>query len=382
MSGTKRWAFLGVWALTVAAAFAMGRSSAPSAGDPPPENLAAALEVALGEPDVLDRTERTAHLLQYLNADNVDEVSKLYHRMLNIIGELAIRPYITAWARFDPEAALNHTLRWPFKDKMEMGAQAAIEAWAHLLTGWVYSGQGGVEEYIAKLPGGVSDTAINRVAAKTLRHGGVEAIIQWVDSITGNDAYSDRFKKKAFQRGSRMAARWDPERAAAWILANQGQRYAVDGPRILAEQWGMKDGRAALEWIRNHPDEDLHYRAAREAFRTWLEVDRPAAVEWLESEQLTPFHDPAVVLYAKNLAGRAPEEAIGWCERLFDAPRKLRCLEQAANSWYQRDAVAAETWLQQSPLDEEARRKVRMPPENRRTKRGPARRHADADAED
>ena len=408
MSGTKKWIVIGVWALTGAAAFAIGRSNAPSQSDPPPENLAAALEEALGEPDVLDRTERTAHLLQYLDAENVEEVSKLYHRMLNIIGELAIRPYITAWARFDPEAALNHTLRWPFKDKMEMGAQAAIEAWAlrdpvgaleayeellerrpgmgdvllfDLLTGWVYSGHGGVEEYIANLPAGKFETALNRVAAKTLRHGGVEAIIQWVDSITRNDAYDNRFKKKAFQRGSRMASRWDPERAAAWILQNRGQKYAVDGPRILAEQWGMKDGRAALEWIRNHPDEDLHYRAAREAYRTWLEADRLSAAEWLESEKLTPFHDPAVVLYAKNLASRAPEEAIGWCERIFDEQRKLACLEQAANSWYQRDAVAAETWLQQSPLDEDARRKVRMPPENRRSKRGPAARRAEADAE-
>ncbi len=409
MSGKKIGVVLGVWALTVAAAFAVGRSTAPSERAPTPEDLAAALEAALGEPDVLDRTERTAQLLQHLDSENVTEVAKVYHRMLNILGELAIRPYIAAWARFDPEAALNHTLRWPFQDKMEMGAQAAIEAWAlrdpvgalaayeelsqrrpgleevllfDMLTGWVYSGQGGVEEFIANLPAGKFDTAINRVAAKTLRNGGVEAIIEWVDSITGNDAYSNRFKKKAFQRGSRMAARWDPERAAAWVLKNRGQNYAVDGPRIVAEQWGMKDGRAALEWVRNHPDEDLQHRAAREAFRTWLEADRPSAAAWLESEQLTPFHEPAVILYAKNLASRAPEEAIVWCERIFDEQRRLACLEQAANRWYQRDAVAAETWLQQSPLDEEARRKVRMPPEKPRRKRGPAGRRPERDAAD
>jgi hypothetical protein len=398
---------LGVCVVAIAAAFTVGRSTAPSECNPAPENLATALQAALGEPDVLDRTERTAQLLQHLNPENVAEVSKVYHRMLNILGELAIRPYIAAWARFDPEAALQHTLRWPFQDKMEMGAQAAIEAWAlrdpagaveayeevsarrpglkevllfDMLTGWVYSGHGGVEEYIANLPTAKLDIAINRVAAKTLRNGGVDAIIQWVDSITGNDAYGNRFKKKAFQRGSRMVARWDSERAAAWAMENRGQNYAIDGPRIVAEQWGMQDGRAALEWVRNHPDEDLHHRAAREAFRTWLEADRTSAVEWIESEELAAFHDPAVILYAKNLGTRAPAEAVEWCERIFDEQRRLACLEQTATRWYQRDAVAAEAWLQQSPLDEEARSKARTPAEKRRPQRGPNRRRPEGDA--
>ena len=42
--------------------------------------------------------------------------------------------------------------------------------------------------------------------------------------------------------------------------------------------------------------------------------------------------------------------------------------------WYAQDAVAAETWLQQSPLDEEARSRVREIPKQeerkRRTPRG------------
>jgi len=330
MLSANKTAVLLIWALTVAAAFAIGRSTAPTGSGPAPEDLAAAIQAALGEPDVLDRAERTARLLQSLDPENVTEVVAVYDRMLNILGELAIRPVIAAWARFDPEAALDHTVRWPYKDKRELGAQAAIEAWAlrdpdaaleayerviehkpvlrevllfDLLTGWVYSGQGGVEEYIANLQIGKLDGAISRVAAKTLRSGGVDALMRWVESITGNDAYENKFKKKAFQRGSRMVARLNPERAAAWAMENRGQSYALDGPRIVAEQWGMRDGRAALEWVRNHPDEEVHHQAAREAFRTWWESDRAGAVEWLESETLTPFHDPIAIVYAKSGIG-------------------------------------------------------------------------------
>jgi hypothetical protein len=399
MLSANKTAVLLIWALTVAAAFAIGRSTAPTGSGPAPEDLAAAIQAALGEPDVLDRAERTARLLQSLDPENVTEVVAVYDRMLNILGELAIRPVIAAWARFDPEAALDHTVRWPYKDKRELGAQAAIEAWAlrdpdaaleayerviehkpvlrevllfDLLTGWVYSGQGGVEEYIANLQIGKLNDAISRVAAKTLRSGGVDALMRWVDSITGNDAYENKFKKKAFQRGSRMVARLNPERAAAWAMENRGQSYALDGPRIVAEQWGMRDGRAALEWVRNHPDEEVHHQAAREAFRTWWELDRAGAVEWLESETLTPFHDPIAIVYAKGLGHRAPAKAIAWCERVFDEKRRLGCLKKIASEWYRRDALAAETWLQQSPLDEEARRAVRTPRKKRQPRRGPA----------
>jgi hypothetical protein len=97
-----------------------------------------------------------------------------------------------------------------------------------------------------------------------------------------------------------------------------------------------------------------------------LESDRKGAVEWLESETLTAFHDPAIGFYAKDLSDRAPDEATVWCERILDSERRLRCVDLVVPKWYQRDAVAAEAWLQQSPLDEEARRAARMSPEEKR----------------
>jgi hypothetical protein len=156
-------------------------------------------------------------------------------------------------------------------------------------------------------------------------------------------------------------------------MENQNQGYAHDGPRIVAEQWGIKDGRAALDWVRGLPDETVHHQAAREAFRTWFESDRAAAVAWLESETLTIFHDPITIFYANELSYSTPAEGVGWCERIFNEGRRLACLKKMGAKWYLRDAVAAETWLQQSPLDEEARRAVRTPPEKRRQqRRGPA----------
>jgi hypothetical protein len=390
MMGVKKGAVLGVWAATVVVAFAAGRVTAPPEPASAPDDFGAAIRAALGEKDGLDRAERTASLLQQLDPENVLEAAAVYDRMLNILGELDLRPFVIAWARFDPAAALDHTLRWPFMDKQKMGAGAAIEGWAmrdpigalqayketrarvpslsedlflDMLTGWLYSGEGGLDEYLAGLPNVSQDKAIARVTAKLMRSGGADATMPWVNSIVRNEAYENKFKKRVFRRGIRIVGRFDPERVAVWAMEHEGHVYAVDAPRIVAGAWGSRDGRAAMQWVRDHPAEELRAPAVREVFRTWLKSDREGAVEWLESETLTAFHDPAIDFYAKDLRDRAPEEAIAWCERILDSERRLRCFNLAAQKWYQRDAVAAETWLQQSPLDEEARRAARTPPE-------------------
>ena len=128
-----------------------------------------------------------------------------------------------------------------------------------------------------------------------------------------------------------------------------------------------------MQWVRDLSREEVPELAVREAFRTWLGSDREGAVAWLESETPTAFHEPAIAFYAKSLSDRDPEESLVWCERLLDSDAQLPCLENAAAKWYREDPVAAETWLQQSPLDEEARRAARTPPEKKKPQRRPGR---------
>jgi hypothetical protein len=400
MTGVKKGVVLGVWAATLVAVFVAGRVTAPSESAPAPDDFGAAIRAALAEKDGLDRAERTASVLQQLDPENVLEVAAVYSHMINILDEYDIRPFAIAWARFDPAAALDHAISWPFVEKQKLGASAAIEGWAMsdpsgaleaykeirdrlpglsegmfvgLLAGWLYSGEEGLDEYLAGLSKQQRDTAITKVAARLMRVGGIDATMLWANAIAQNDAYEKRFKRLVFRRGIRMVGRWEPERAAAWAMEYTGQGFASDAPRIVAGLWGKRDGQAAMQWVRDHPDEESYELAVREAFRTWLASDRKGAVAWLESETLIAFHDPAILFYAKDLNDRVPEEAIGWCERIHDSDEQLRCLKLAAAKWYQRDAVAAETWLQESPLDEEARRDARIPPEKIREKKRKAR---------
>jgi hypothetical protein len=384
----NRAAVAGLWAATAVAAFAVGRVAMPPQATPAPDDLGAEIRAALAEGDVLERFDRTAGLLQHLDSDNLPGVLAVYDQMIAILDDSAIRVFVAAWARFDPLAALDHARAWPFVPKQEIGVQAALSSWAlrdplaarlaidgvvadqphlgeklyhGLVVGWVHSdAEGeGLDRYLADLPPATRDRIVVVAVATLMRARGAEAAIALVDAILRNEAYDDAYKLSAFRRGIRSVSRWYPERGAAWATEHAGNAYAVDAPRLVAEQWGGQDGRATMQWLRDQPAGRRRDQGVRQAMLEWLRSDRQGAVEWLNSETLTKFHDPALELYATRLDDRKPEEAIAWCERIRNPKRRTGCFRVVATTWYQRDAEAAEAWLEQSPLDEEARGLVR-----------------------
>jgi len=397
MHGRNRGVVLGLWAATIVVAFVVGRLTTPSEAASAPEDMGASLRAALAEGSELKRLGRTTSLLEYLDPENLPEAQAVYDRLLTVVDECDLRPFVSAWARFDPVGALDHSMAWRYKIKKEIGVEAAIHAWAlqdplaarmayeqiavdypalgegaffNLVTGWAHSGEGGLESYVADLSPQMQSTATGLVVGVLGRRGGAEAILPWAEAILQGDAYGRSFKVTAFRRGSRSIARWDPERAAAWAMEHAGSEYAEDGPRIVAEEWADQDAVAAMQWLRDLPEGESRDQGVRSAFLAWEKWDPVAAEQWLGSQTLTAFHDPAVNAYARRLDNSAPAEAVGWCERVLGPDRRLGCLKTTATEWYRKDAVAAEAWLQQSPLDEEARSAVRTPPAKRQRKRG------------
>ena len=396
MRGRNRGLVLALWIAAIVAAFAVGRLTALPEAASAPEDMGAAVRAALAEGSQLKRVGQVASLLEHLDSENLPAVQAVYDRLLPVVDKCDIRPFVSAWARFDPAGALVQSAAWRYQIKREIGVEAAIHAWAlrdplaarmayeqvavdnpglaegafmNLVTGWAHSGKGGLVPYVDDLEPMAKANATGLVVGVLSRKGGVEAIQPWVDAILRDEAHDRNFKRSAFRRGARSIARWDPERAAAWAMQHAGSDYAEDGPRIVAEEWSDQDGRAALTWLRELPAGEPRDQAVRGAFVQWVKWDPLGAEQWLRSETLTAFHDPAVNAYAMHLDNSAPEQAVGWCERVLGADYRHGCLKTAATHWYERDAVAAEAWLQQSPLDEQARRRVRRAPLERA--RGP-----------
>jgi hypothetical protein len=407
MRANSRGVIAALWAVTAVAAFGIGWFAQPSDRSPAPDDLVASLRSALGEGDVIERQRRTASLLEHLDADPLQEVVALYERMTPLIDPSELDALFAAWARFDTLGALEHALSWRLPDQREqreIALGAAIEVWAQrdpaaaqltveeigtdipavgmalrhaLVTGWAHSpeGQEGLASFLAELPPlQARNEVIETVARELVRRGGAEAALGWAEPVLRDEGYKPVFKRSVFRAVAGAAAYWDPERTAAWALEHSGADYATEGMALVAKSWGRRDGEAALTWVGEQPTGEVRDQAVREAFGEWTKTDPQSARAWLVDEKPAALRDPALEFKAKRIVDHEPERALGFCERIEDSARRQGCLESSAKSWYAKDAVAAETWLQQSSLDDEARSRVReltKPKEQRR--RGPRR---------
>jgi hypothetical protein len=383
---------IALWAATAAAAFTLGRVTAPAQEPPPPDDLAGAILAALGEGDALERLGRSASLLEGLEPGDLPDVVAVYERMIPSIDPWDLAAFFSAWARFDPAGALDYALAWPRRTMLEerrVGVRAALAGWAYadpskargaaeevakqhaplrgdvwagLVAGWARSDRDleGLGAFLAGLrPRHQRDAAAEVAARELVRAGGAHVALDWADAILGGESQDPLFKRAIFESSLRAAVASDPARAGAWALEHAESDYAVDGPVIAARWWGRVDGPAVMTWLGAYPAGERREKGVREAFVAWSTADWESAQAWLESTSLTALLDPALEVWSEQLLAWGPAEALGWCERILDAARRQRCLASGASRWYAKDALAAEAWLQTSSLDEEARSQVR-----------------------
>jgi hypothetical protein len=207
------------------------------------------------------------------------------------------------------------------------------------------------------------------VGAQTRRLGTAE-LLSWADEVLVELEADSEFQRGFFRRVAHNAARRDPERTAAWAGRHAGSDYGADARRIVGQHWVKRDPTATLEWLSAGAADEVGAEAIRRVLSRWLEQDRPAAEEWLGSASPATLPDPALDLYARDLAKRSEiEMAISWAESIRDESLREASLEAVATPWYRREPEAAEAWLQQSPLSEEAREAVRHPPAEQKAER-------------
>jgi len=406
MRAMSRSVSVALWVAAAVAAFGIGWITPPPQRSLAPDDLVASLRSALGEGDLIERQRRTASLLESLDAESLREAVALYERMAPLIDSSELAAFFAAWARFDTLGALDHALSWrgpEMRGQREIGLRAAIRVWAQrdpsaarqsadqigadfpvlqpalweaLATGWARSPQGqeGLADFIADLPPqNPRHQLIEALARELVRGGGAEAALGWAEPILRGEGYEPLFKRSVFRAVTGAAAQLDPERTAAWAEEHLGADYATDGVVIVAKHWGRRDGEAAMAWLGEQPAGELRDQAVHEAFGEWTKTDPRSAQAWLVEEKPAALRDPALEFKAKRIVDIEPEVALGFCERIEDSARQQSCLESTAKSWYARDAVAAEIWLQQSSLNEEARGRVRELTKPKEQRRGPRR---------
>jgi len=284
MHATSRGVIVALWTATAVAAFGIGWITPPphtSALEPPaPNDLAASIQSALGEGDVIERQGRIASLLERLDPDGLPEVAALYERMIPMLDSSELGAFFAAWARFDPAGALDHARSWPrreMKAQREVGVRAAIQVWAQrdpsaarlaavqivaddprlreallrgLVTGWAHSPQGqeGLGAFIADLPPlRHRDEAVGNAIWELLREGGADAALGWAEPILRDEGYNQVFKRSVFGSAVGSRARCRVGRGAFGGRLRQrrcGHRGQALGPTGRRGRHGLA-GRAA-----------------------------------------------------------------------------------------------------------------------------------------
>ena len=380
----RRLARVGLPALALALAFALGRLGSRGGDATDPRDVAS-FRQALAEEDELVRLRRMSAFLEHLSPGNLAEARAALVEKQTGVGPDEVRLFMLAWARFDAPGAFDWAQAQPaawrpiltreaiqaWGSRDPQGALAALEGIedagtrdrlrSSLVSAWARSpDKAGVLAYVSALPPERGrDSYLAQLVAETAK-GGPEAVIAWAEAIP-DDAPGD-FKRAAFRLAAGAVAHADTARAAGWYEAHRDDPYSAGSLEVIARRWVADDPPALFDWLESlterGPRDAERRRALALGIRLWIEADRNAASAWLRSQTPRPALDPALAVFAREIAERDPTDAFEWAELIDDESLRHRTRVAAARIWLRRDPAAAEAWLEQNDPSGELRAAV------------------------
>ena len=348
-----------------------------------------ALIDVLRDPDVFSRARRLGALLPTLGPEFVPTVVELFEDRSLDLGSIELEMLVRYWATHQPEEASHWSVEKSPTDYRSAAVFAAIMAWAEtdpqaavrvvwqwalvpaferlvpsaLVRGW-YAENNPPElaQWIHSLPIGIPrQRAIAAYVRIVIQTKGAAAVKRWAESLPDDDA---PFKLAVFRRVVNALSELDIEAGLRWCDTQCDGPYGNNMRSLIARSWVVRDGPSALAWLSSAPagrEKDL---AVRMTFGRWADTDREAALDWM-ADQTTGEPDPWLQaiypVYARLLSEDTPAEAIKWAQRIEDDAIRENMLMKVARVWRYLDETAAEEWLLQSSLSEEARERVRAP---------------------
>ena len=383
--------------LTLAAAYALGRISV-DAGEPGQESnpeLAslASFRGSFEQSDALERSYQFHGFLQTLSPDKVGEASQVVETWNPWLVEDELLNFMIAWARFGAPEAFEwaRTRTGPFR---EQASAAALEAWAfhdpvaarralesvdppserlalkeYFVAGWLKGGHhDGVTEYITAQPAGNARQRYTNLLTIELMRDGSDAVVRWAESIP--DDAPGSFKRMAFQKAAYILATVDPIQASGWIELHLGQGYAEEATEVIGRRWLELDPPAARNWLASLP----HSEADDDAQQTAQHAPPSEAPEdaAARARTITKAGDADAAIAAKvRRHANDPPKAIYWAQQISDPADRWRTVVVLARAWHRSDPEASEKWLEESEIPPQIRSAILNPPTGRRQGGGP-----------
>jgi hypothetical protein len=385
----------------ISAAALVGCALAGCDATPPPDPSAlpsgGSLADALRDPDPYARARSLGALLPTLGPEAVPEVQRALDEFRLDLGAVEFELLLRFWASQEPAEATA----WTFKHASPLyriaAARTVIEIWAAadpaaavvavesataeasedvarvgqlaLVQGWFRTDRPGLEKYIYGLGSGVKrQRSLFAYVLALAAAEGSDAAMRWGESIPEDDP---RYKLEVY-RQLMSALTWaDMPAAGRFCDAHcdgpfgKALRNVLVRTRLRSGEYGGD----VVEWVARVPERGEEQRANKRhslwvAYATWAYRDRESALDWMvqkiaEAEEPEPWVRFLYAEYARQLAADSPEEAIQWAERVEDEADRELTLVRIARFWRTQDEEAAEAWLSQSSLSEQAREQAR-----------------------
>lgn len=346
--------------------------------EPLPRN--ASLRDALRHPDVFQRVQRVAQILDTSEPDALDSLRDEFEQAPLDQGDLEYALFMNWWARFDPSAAYNYyqtQLRfdhprvileimrvWGRTDPMAAVQAATLsrlesampelrsELVDLLVVGWFESKNPGLEDWI--ISRGSSNAAVagwRAYARMLLLRDGTDKAFEWIRS----EPLPDDHRRLVWAGALTTLARNQPEDAVKWLAIAQQDGIDVGSfTARIARSWAVNDPQKAMEWLRDQPENEERYRATWDVAKRWMKRNPDEFDRWIDSIQGEVWSDGLRAVSFTNRIERARYQ-VDWPTLMQEAKRSSTVATEDGlqvwllQRWLVVDPPAAEAWITAHP---------------------------------
>lgn len=317
--------------------------------------------------DPLERTRLWLQLVDSLSPEQFEEFVAAY-RAEGIpperMGDYAM--LLTAWAKVDPQAALDYATKNtgnPFARQTILAAWASYDpnsaiSWAKanhkgeganplmvgVIKGLAFQDPDLASSLLKEMPRSVErGEALDNLLPALLQQKGLAAARDWVDSIT-----DPALKDGAMTRIADRTMQQDPEGTADWLIANpteNSSRRIDDALYAMAS----KDQTAALAYYNKLPAGDVRSNALRGIINATA-IENPQKAVALMDAHSGDVNNRVVEQFVWHSFRQDPQTAVSNISRLSNAEEQERMYSRTLEWWMERDQQAATNWVNSNTL--------------------------------
>lgn len=351
------------------------------------------VRTALREVGAFDRAHALGRVLRSLDGENVEGAARAVRLGVEYLDPIVSQLFLSAWAGFDPLAAMEEARSWPTAVSRDLGMRTVAREWAAsgrylsavnyyqslddagmrsmllgpLLRGWAQSGDvdGALDRArVAWERIDQPEAAVDGFARGALAVLGPEAMAARISELEGTG--TDDFEKRLILASIGLLANERPDQAArlySHFAGDSPPGWLDGGLALIASPWSVRDPLAAIEWLLEEPDGPQRTLELKNAVRAWTLQDLGEAWGWWQDQasdaEARVVERPVLrsILLAPALRALArvrPAEAAQWVDQVGQPAGRQVLVQRIAHFWAQRDETAALDWargLELAPED-------------------------------